>query len=162
MYKLNNRSIIQTLLWIISIELIGFIIGSYSKPAISGWYLEINKSSLTPPNYVFPIAWTTLYALIAIAGYNIWSQNEAQISKLKLIKLLYIFQMVLNFCWSPVFFNLNRPDLAMIIILIMDISVAAIIIFAMRSIKSVSILMAPYLLWICFASYLNFYIYLNN
>ena len=154
------KNYISLIIWIVTLVAIGGGIGSLTKPEINTWYSALNRSDLTPPNYVFPIAWTILYAAIAACGWLIWSKSS--FPKLKTLKKLYISQLILNWSWTPVFFHYHLSGLSLIILGCMNILVVMIIWLAYPKIKSVSFLMIPYLFWILFASYLNFYIWQYN
>ena len=148
------------ILWVLAPIAIGFVIGSLSKSDISTWYQTLNRSSLTPPNYVFPVVWTILYAAIGACGWRIWSVSL--FPKLRRIKALYIGQLILNWLWSPLFFNRHFTGIALLVVISMDILVARLVWTAYPKIKSVSFLMTPYLFWLLFATYLNFYIWWYN
>ena len=157
---MKNKNLFSLIFWILSIITIGGIIGSLTKSQITIWYSILNKSTLTPPNYVFPIAWTILYGLIGTCGWLIWNSQTS--SKIKTIKNLYIIQLILNWSWSPIFFNYHSIGIAMIILCLMDIIIGSIIYLTTLNLQLVSILMIPYLLWITFATYLNYYIWVYN
>ncbi len=91
--NLKNNNIFL-LIWIVALIAIGEVIGSLTKPEISTWYSTLNRSPLTPPNYVFPIAWTILYGMIGASGWLIWSSQTFH--KLSVIKTLYALQLILN------------------------------------------------------------------
>jgi benzodiazapine receptor len=155
-----NKNYISLTLWVSLLIAIGAIIGSLTKPEISTWYAMLNRSALTPPNYVFPIAWTILYTIIGICGWLIWLEPSG--TQLKTIKTLYIIQLIFNWIWSPLFFSYHLTGLSLLVVSLMDILVVMLIWLAYPKIRSVSLLMIPYLLWILFASYLNFYIWWYN
>ncbi len=136
---------------------IGGIIGSLTKPEISTWYSALNRSTLTPPNYVFPIAWTILYGIIGACGWLIWGASS--FPKLRVIKTLYVIQLILNWSWTPLFFHYHLTGLSIVFLGLMDILVGTITWLAYQKMRAVSLLMIPYLSWILFASYLNFYIW---
>src|SRR5262245_52553836 len=87
---------------------IGLLIGSITRP--DGWYAALAKPSFNPPNSVFAPVWTVLYVLIAIAGARTWERGSGGFG-------LWLGQMALNFAWTPVFFGLHRPGLALVVIL---------------------------------------------
>lgn len=157
---MKNKSYIPLLIWIVALIAVGSIIGSLTKPEISTWYSTLNRSYLTPPNYVFPIAWTILYGAIGACGWIIW--RTSPFAKLKVIKTLYVIQLILNWSWTPLFFHYHLTGLSLLVLSSMDILVGALIWLAYPRIRSVSLLMILYLLWILFASYLNFYIWQHN
>jgi len=151
------KSQLCLIIWIIGLIAIGSIIGSLTKLEISTWYSNLNRSPLTPPNYIFPIAWTTLYGIIGTCGWLIW--RKVLSPKLWVIKTLYVSQLLLNWSWTPLFFHYHLTGFSFIVLVAMDILVCALIWVAYKNIKAVSLLMIPYLSWILFASYLNFYIW---
>ncbi len=139
---------------------IGGVIGSLTKPEINTWYSTLNRSTLTPPNYVFPVAWTILYGIIGVCGWLIW--RASSFPKLSIIKTLYVAQLILNWSWTPLFFHYHLTGLSLVVLGTMDIFVFALICLAYKKIRAASLLMIPYLSWILFASYLNFYIWQYN
>ena len=130
-----------------------------STPATSKWYKSLNQSPLTPPSWEFPIAWTTLYALIIVSGV-VFLTNGGSVRSVGF--LYYCAAWVLNLSWSPAFFTYQRPDISFVIIL----GMLAFIIMNIRSFYSVSrlasYLLVPYVLWVSFATYLNGYIVFMN
>ena len=154
----NNN--IFLLIWIVVLIAIGGVIGSLTQPAINTWYCALNRSNVTPPNYVFPIAWTILYGIIGACGWLIWCSQLFQ--RLNVIKSLYVTHLILNWGWTPLFFHYHLTGLSLMVLVLMDILVATIIWLACRNLRAVSLLMIPYLLWILFATYLNFYIWQYN
>jgi tryptophan-rich sensory protein len=158
--SMKNKNYLALIIWTLGLIAIGGIIGSLTKPEIGVWYSALHRSTLTPPNYVFPVAWTILYATIGTCGWLIW--GKSQFPRLNVIKTLYLAQLILNWSWTPLFFHYHLTGLSMIVLGVMDILVSALVWLACRKMKAVSLLMLPYLLWILFASYLNFYIWLYN
>jgi tryptophan-rich sensory protein len=157
---MQNKTYLSLIIWTIGLIAIGGVIGSLTKPEISTWYTTLNRSNLTPPNYVFPITWTILYGIIGACGWLIW--RESSFPRLSIIKTLYVTQLILNWSWTPLFFHYHLTGLSLVVLGLMDILVGTIIWLACRKIKAVSLLMIPYLSWILFASYLNFYIWQCN
>ena len=155
-----KNNIISLIIWIVALIAIGSIIGSLTKLEISAWYSVLNRSNLTPPNYVFPVAWTILFGIIGTCGWLIW--RESSFPKLSVIKTLYVTQLILNWSWTPFFFSYHLTGFSLVILGAMDILVGALIFLAYPKIWAVSLLMLPYLFWILFASYLNFYIWRYN
>ncbi len=156
----KNKSYVKLIIWIVILMLIGSVIGASTKSDTDTWYKTLIRSPLTPPDYVFGIAWSILYAMIAISGWLIWEAKP--FSNIKLIKGLYISQLILNWVWTPLFFSYHLTGLSLICI-IMIITLVAILIFkAYKNLSSVSFLLIPYLLWLLFASHLNFYIWQYN
>ncbi len=158
--KMQNKNHISLIIWIVVLIAIGSVIGSFTKPEISTWYSTLHRSALTPPNYVFPVAWTILYGMIGACGWLIWRESPSP--KLNVIKTLYVSQLILNWSWTPLFFGLHLTGISLIVLGLMDILVFTLILRTSNGIRTVSLLMIPYLSWILFASYLNFYIWWWN
>lgn len=158
--RTQNKHYLSLILWITGILLIGSVIGSLTKAEIHSWYSTLNRSPLTPPNYVFPIAWTILYGIIGICGWIIWQASS--FSGLRLLKSLYLMQLILNWCWTPLFFHYHWRGFSLVVLGGMDMAVSMIVYCAYPKVRVVSLLMVPYLLWILFATYLNFYIWQYN
>lgn len=129
-------------------------------PAISGtvakpdeWYRGLNKPPLNPPNWVFAPVWTALYALIGIA-HNKYSRTETAVDKTA-GEAIYSLQLLLNATWSLAFFKEKSPRLALVNILLLLAAIVATMVAFHRVSRSAASLLTPYLLWVCFAAYLN-------
>ncbi len=134
---------------------IGAFIGTQTAPG--AWYDQLQKPPLNPPNWVFGPVWFTLYVMIAVAGWRIW-MIEPKSAAMK----FWGAQMLLNWAWSPVWFNANMPWLAFAIIVAMWLSIAGFIGAARRRDTLAAWLFVPYLAWVSFATYLNLSIALLN
>lgn len=122
-------------------------------------YQTINRPKLAPPGYIFPIVWTVLYILMGLASYLI-HRSDSQKKETALI--IYYFQLFINFFWPIVFFNYQNFLLALAILIVLNILVV-ILIKLFYQIKPLSAyLLLPYLGWIIFALYLNFWIFVRN
>jgi benzodiazapine receptor len=126
----------------------------------SSWFKSLNQSPLTPPSWVIPIAWTTLYALVIASGGVFLNSNGGGVRTAGF--LYYCAAWVLNLSWSAVFFRYQRPDVSFVIIMGM-IAFIALNIRAFYPVNRLaSYLLVPYLLWVSFASHLNGYIFFMN
>lgn len=146
--------------WISMFQLIGFGIARYIQKDMN-WYSDIIKSSLTPPSNVFGIAWGILYTILAIIGHFLWkNRNDDDMLH---VSVLYMIQMILNWAWSPIFFNQHLIGMGFIIILSMILMNAVIFIkLYKKEHKCIAYLIVPYLLWLLFAGYLNLIILMCN
>ncbi|MBB6306717.1 TspO/MBR family protein [Xanthobacter tagetidis] len=125
-----------------------------TTPQIPGWYQGLAKPFWTPPNGLFPIAWTTLYALMGVALLRLWGKPPQTPGRTRAI-VLFLAQLALNAAWSPVFFGLQAPWPALAIILLL-IATLALAIKAAREVDKIAAwLLLPYLAWLCYASTLN-------
>jgi translocator protein len=135
--------------------LFGFIVGSFSKP--DTWYSKLNKPVLNPPKLIFPIAWTILYLLIGLAYYLALNNKSIEYWIIPIIHLL------LNFCYSPLMF-IYKQLLASAIITLLILLTAIIVIYQFYTYKQyISVyLLIPYIIWLLFANYLAWSVYLLN
>ena len=115
------------------------------------WYEELDKPSWTPANWVFPVVWTPLYAMIAAAGWIVW--QEAGWS---LAIIIWILQLVANGAWSWLFFGIRRMDLAIFDLGLMWLAIVAFIILAWPISNLAAMLFVPYLVWVTIAGLLNY------
>jgi tryptophan-rich sensory protein len=134
---------------------IGLLTGKLSGSGYGNdWFDALLKPSLMPPGWLFGAAWTILYTLLGSALAIVWAapSSSARLTGLT----LFLFQLVLNFSWSPLFFGLHEVGLALIgLVAILILSTAAAIQF--RRVRPIAAwLMTPYLAWLGFATYLNF------
>lgn len=133
----------------------GLLIGILTAPG--DWYAGLNKPPFDPPDWIFGPVWTVLYVLIAIAGWRTWETGRTSF-----MMTLWWVQLFFNFLWSPVFFVLQRPEIALMVILAL---LTTILLFISRSwvTDRVSALaFIPYVAWVSFASILNFSIVILN
>lgn len=121
------------------------------------WYKQLNKPKFTPPNWVFPVAWTTIYLLLAWVGYRL-----TMIPGSEQVLALWAAQIALNTLWTPVFFGAQRIVTAMIILVLLWLVVAVMVVLALRLDVITGLILFPYLAWLCVAAALNFSIMRNN
>jgi benzodiazapine receptor len=133
----------------------GLVIGFLTAPG--PWYATLTKPPFNPPNWIFAPVWTTLYVMIAIAGWRIWRQGRC-----KPAMWLWWAQLVLNFAWSPIFFSAHRIDVALGVILLLLIGIVGFIAATWRQNRVAALLFAPYAIWVAFASLLNRALWLLN
>lgn len=119
----------------------------------SSWYQTI-KPSITPPNWVFPIVWNILFFLIACSLTLAWL-NSSKKQKRKII-LIYGINLISNFLWSFIYFKLHNPILAFADIILIIITIIIAMVFTYKINKKSSWLLLPYLIWVIFASFLNY------
>ena len=120
-----------------------------------------NEPPLLPPAWVFPVVWTILYILMGVASYLILESNSSQQEKSNALTV-YGLQLVLNFFWPIIFFNLEQYLFAFIWIIALWVMILLTILKFRPISKTASNLMIPYLIWVTFAAYLNLAIYILN
>jgi len=139
---------ITTLVFIVAVLAIGIAIGFYNLPGT--WYQSLAKPPFNPPNWLFGPAWTILYILIGIAGARTWLRGPTS-SGMK----LWFGQMLLNYLWSPFFFGIERPMIALAVIVAMLIVILAFIANRWNRDRPAALLFVPYAAWVAFATLLN-------
>ena len=139
--------------------IVGGVSGFLTASNIETWYVHLNKPSFNPPNYLFGPVWTSLYVLMGISFFMIL--NTAVPNKNRLI-LVYFIQLLLNFMWSFIFFKYHALGIAGVEIIILWLSILIMIVMFYKANKWAAIINIPYLLWVSFASVLNWSIYLLN
>jgi tryptophan-rich sensory protein len=126
----------------------GLAMGFFTRPG--EWYAGLEKPSFNPPNWVFAPVWTTLYIMIAVAGWRVWRADSGSMA----MKLWWA-QLVLNFVWSPMFFAAHQLGAALAVVLALLATILAFIASAWRVDRIAAWLLAPYAAWVAFASTLN-------
>ncbi|MGB3721964.1 MAG: TspO/MBR family protein [Pacificimonas sp.] len=137
---------------------IGSGIGYLFGPANTGdWYRNLAKPALNPPSWLFGVVWPVLYLMIGASGGLIWSARKRMPTGRA--RFWYGLQLILNFSWTPIFFGMQRVDIALGIIVALNIA-AIVATLHMGRIRALAAwLMVPYLIWIAFAATLNFRIW---
>ncbi len=132
----------------------GAIAGIVTAKEIPGWYALLNKPSFSPPNWLFGPVWTSLYILMGISLFLIWKIEPGKLRDQALI--IFAIQLILNFAWSFLFFYFKNMGLALAEIFILWVFIA-LMIFSFSKVNIVAAwLNVPYLLWVSFATILNF------
>lgn len=129
--------------------------GIIFKPG--SWYASLQKPAFTPSDWLFPVAWTTIYLLIAWAGYRLTLVPGSETAL-----ALWAAQIALNTLWTPVFFGANRIVAAMIILALLWLVVAALVLLALQLDVITGLILFPYLAWLTVAAALNFSIMRHN
>lgn len=173
-------------------ELAGVIGAFFTTPAIrSNWYAGLVKPAINPPAWVFGPVWTLLYAFMGVSAWLVWKELDSRFpavakrygkarrgndkerngndkkgsgndKKIKVALGIFFGQLVLNTLWSIIFFGLRSPGGALIEIVFLWIAILATIIAFTKISKPAAWLLAPYILWVSFAMYLNYAIWALN
>lgn len=142
-----------------SAVIVALLGGFASRPG--PWYDALEKSALTPPDWVFGPAWTLIYASCVISAIIGWTHSKTPRTRGWLLSLFF-FNAVFNILWSLFFFTLQRPDWALAEVVALWASVAALIVFLWRRKPIAGLLLVPYLVWVSFAGYLNYQVVALN
>ncbi len=140
---------------------VGAVAGLFTSTAVGGWYSTVVKPSFNPPNWIFGPVWTLLYILMGIAFYLVWIKAGDNDLKRNAM-LFYFIQLALNFCWSFIFFYAEQPGWALADIILLWVFIAATIYWFSKISKTAAWLLVPYILWVTFATALNFAIWKLN
>lgn len=133
-------------------------LGTAFTDTSSNWYQSLIIPALQPPGIVFTIVWTILYILIA-SSLSIVSINPKSAKK---TLLLFASNGVLNVLWTYTFFYLQKPASAVFVMILIVITAAFLFAETYRVDKTAAYLLIPYLIWLCFAMYLNYEIAFLN
>ncbi|WP_193367404.1 TspO/MBR family protein [Pelagibius marinus] len=131
-----------------------------TEPALEGWYRGLAKPFWTPPDVVFPVAWSILYVTMGIAAWLVWKTAER--GELRLPMTLFFGQLVINVLWSFSFFGQRSPFLGLICLGALVLAVILTTIAFTRVSRAAGWLFLPYLLWLGYAGALNFAIWKMN
>jgi tryptophan-rich sensory protein len=149
--------------------LVLFILASFGAAALGGiatrwsvatWYAGLAKPSWTPPSWLFGPVWTALYAMMAVAGWQVWRCRG--LAGAKAAMLLFFVQLALNAAWSWLFFGFRMPGAAFAEIVLLWSAILATTVQFWRASPLAAILFMPYLLWVSFAAALNYSIWRMN
>lgn len=151
------------------------VLGSLFTGNGMDWYGSVVvKPSLTPPDWVFPIAWTIIYICTALSAIIIWNKTEKHKRFLLIFRTkemkpeykwvlgLFIINAILNASWTLFFFNMHLLKTSLVEILILEATNIALLILTWKISKKASLLLVPYVIWVGFASYLTYEIVALN
>ena len=156
-YMLKNKFLTFILFFVITFSA-SFIGGLASINLKEPWYSQLVKSDYNPPDWIFAPVWTTLYLMMTLAIWFFWHTKNRDINTV----YIYLIHIVFNTTWSIVFFGLHQIFLALVILMIL-ILLIIILIIRFKRVNFVSYyLMIPYLLWCCYALFLNFNLFILN
>jgi benzodiazapine receptor len=129
-----------------------------TTPSLRPWYEGLSKPRWNPPNWLFGPVWTILYLAMAIAAWLVWRKAGVTAAPMQ----LFLTQLVLNVAWSALFFRLRSPGLAFTEIVILWFAILATTIEFWRAVPAAGWLLLPYLIWVGYATALNFSIWRLN
>ena len=131
-----------------------------TEPALETWYSGLAKPDWTPPDMVFPVAWSLIFLLIGIAAWLVWKTAERGEARLPLT--LFFGQLIINVLWSFCFFGQRNPFLGLVCLGALFVAVALTTLAFLRVSQIAGWLFLPYLLWLGYAAALNFAIWQMN
>ena len=146
--------------WILWAELTGVLSGWLTRAGTALYSISVMQPPLSPPALLFPIVWSILYGLMGISGARVYLSPASNIRSRGL--LLYVLQLVFNFFWSILFFNFQQFGCALLWLLVLWGLILLMFLSFRKTDRLASWLQLPYLLWVSFAAYLNFGVWLLN
>ncbi len=138
----------------------GGMMGAAVNSSLNGWFAALNKPFLNPPNFVFAPVWTVLYVSLAVFIWMI-DRHPHDLLVVK-ARRLFVWQLILNFLWTPIFFGLHSIMGGLIILLLLDFLVFRLIRVSYQISKTATFIILPYFCWLIFATYLNLSILILN
>ena len=155
-----SKKILTLFASIIIAQLAGAVGSIFTAPSIQSWYVFLEKPFFAPPNWLFAPAWITLYALMGIAAFLVWQKRR----KVEVKSALYFYfaQLLLNASWSVAFFGLQNPFLGFLVIIALWLLILVTMVKFWKIERFAGFLFIPYLLWVSFASVLNYFVWQLN
>lgn len=157
---MNKTNFRPYFLWILLSETVGFLSGWITRQGVDAFQQNVIQPPLSPPPILFPIVWTILYALMGIGAARVYLSPQSA-SRSRGLNL-FVSQLIVNFFWSPIFFNAQAYGLAFFWILLLIVLVTAMIFSFRKTDPLAAVLQVPYLLWLLFAAYLNYGVWTLN
>ncbi|MBL0923040.1 MAG: tryptophan-rich sensory protein [Sphingomonadaceae bacterium] len=137
-----------------SLALVTAVVGG-SITVLDEWYYSLQQPAWAPPDYMFGVIWTAIFAMIAVAGVLAWEKAPTR-RDVEVTLGLFALNGFLNLGWSFLFFRLQRPDIAFYELIALWLSILVLILFCGRFSKWSSVLLVPYLVWVTIAGALNY------
>lgn len=139
---------LRLLVFVVAVVGIGWLIGATNLPG--AWYAGLAKPGFVPPNWAFPVAWTILYIMIAIAGWRTFCREPSGRAM-----QVWFAQLALNFVWSPVMFTMHQIGAALVILIGLFVAIVTYIRIEASRDRLAAALFVPYAAWVAFAGVLN-------
>ncbi|MCP1761662.1 TspO/MBR family protein [Bradyrhizobium japonicum] len=139
---------LQLLVFVVAVVGIGWLIGATNLPG--AWYAGLAKPDFVPPNWAFPVAWTILYIMIAVAGWRTFRRERSGRAM-----QVWAAQLALNFVWSPVMFTMHQIGAALVILICLFVAIVTYISLETSRDRLAAALFVPYAAWVAFAGVLN-------
>jgi tryptophan-rich sensory protein len=150
----ERKTMLRIAVAVVVCLLVGALSGFATQSSVDTWYSTLVKPSFNPPNWIFAPVWTVLYILMGVAAGMVWGYGYYH-KWVKTALYFFGFQLLLNASWSIVFFGLQLPLAALVILLLLLVLIAMTIRRFYIVNRTAAYLMVPYLLWVLFAGILN-------
>jgi translocator protein len=142
-------------------ESVGIVSALLSQMGMNTWFTSLQKPTWNPPAYLFGPVWTVLYLLMGVSLWEVWKSSAPEAKKTRAMSVFGL-QLFFNFCWSILFFKFQSPAFALIDILLLGITILLTISYFARISRLAAWLLVPYILWVYFATVLNYTLWATN
>jgi tryptophan-rich sensory protein len=159
-HRKPRQEILGLVVFVALCLLVSGIGGAITATSVGTWYQALQKPPFNPPDWIFAPVWTTLYVLMAIAGWRVWRHERSELGRQAL--MVFAVQLGLNLAWSFLFFGLQRIGLALVEVIILLVAIIANTILFWRIDRLAGALFVPYVLWVAYATLLNTSLWLLN
>lgn len=156
----SKRSLVGLAVFSAACFAASFLGSAFTRPNLD-WYATLAKPSFTPPNGVFPVVWTILFVMMAIAAWLVW-RTPGDEGERKTALVWFAIQLAVNVLWSFAFFGMHSPLFGLGVILGLIVAIVITIVYFDRLSRVAALMLVPYVLWVGFAAGLNFTIWLLN
>ena len=157
---ISSRDALGLLAFVVLCLAVSGVGGAITATSVGTWYQELQKPPFNPPDWVFAPVWTTIFVLMAIAGWRVWRSTGSDLRRRALAA--FALQLGLNLAWSLLFFGLGRIDLALIEVIGLLIAIVVTAALFWRIDRLAGALFVPYALWVAYATLLNASLWLLN
>ena len=152
--RMDRNDILKLVISSGATELAGLVGSVFTAPSVSLWYASLQKPYFAPPNWLFSPVWTVLFVLLGLSLFLIWRHGWRH-REVKQAIILYIVQLSLTITWSIIFFGLESPGWAALLVVFLWFSVFGSIASGLRVSKAAAYLLIPHVLWLAYAVYFN-------
>jgi tryptophan-rich sensory protein len=160
----NERPRLSLILVVLVVELVGVSGSVFTARGLTTWYGTLEQPALAPPNWVFGPVWTILFALMGGAVWLVWRRvgSPRMDRRARAALGVFAFHFVANLAWSAAFFGLQSVELGLAVMFVLLVMIVLTMGAFARVDHRAALLLVPYLLWVCFAAYLNYQFWLLN
>jgi len=158
---MKNKDYYKLTVAVVVCQLAGIIGSVATSSSVSTWYSTLTKPALNPPGWVFGPVWITLYLLMGIALFLIWKKGVKR-NEVKVAMSVFGAQLILNTVWSLLFFGAQNPGWALVDIVLLWAAIVWTIALFYKVSQPAAYLLVPYILWVSFAAYLNYALWILN
>lgn len=160
------RNYIQLFFAVALSQSAGLLGAFFTASSVAVWYPTLVKPALNPPAWVFGPVWTALYVLMGVAAFMVWRVYEKSSGSKKhfarIALALFALQLALNAWWSIIFFGQQQLGFALLEVVCLWLAIVATIYYFAKLSRTAAWLLVPYVLWVSFASYLNYSLWMLN